>query len=111
MPNQNNRACVIQPQFVLYLNNCFRRGWAESTFAFIQLFEKAAQSSNSIFGQPARDLGEQLREAEVLVGAGQDGACSKAPADRHPSEDLVPKQKVKYLAVMKIHQQIYLKTC
>ena len=74
MPNQNNRACVIRPQFVLYLNNCFRRGWAESTFTFIELFEKATQGTNSILGQPARDLGDQLREAEVPVGAGQDGA-------------------------------------
>ena len=94
MPNQNNRACVIQPQFVLYLNNCFRRGWAESALAFIQLFKKAAKSSNSVFGQPARDTGEQLREAEVLIRAGQDGAGREARPDGHPGEDLVSEQKV-----------------
>ena len=105
MPNQNNRACVIRPQFgaplaivvfirVIYLNNCFRRGWTESTFAFVELFEKAAEGEDRLHGQPAPNTGEQFRKAKVPFSAGQDGVGGQTEPFRHPSEDLVPEQKV-----------------
>lgn len=56
--------------------------------------QEAEEGAHGFHGSSASDPREEFRAAEISERAGQDGARGQAATDRHPSEDVVPEQKV-----------------
>lgn len=56
--------------------------------------QEAEEGAHGFHGSSASDPREEFRAAEISERAGQDGARGQVATDRHPSEDVVPEQKV-----------------
>lgn len=76
---------------------CFRSEWRG--FPVLEKRcnqQKTKEGEDGFHGPSAADPGEKLRKAEVSQCTGQDGTGRQAQSNRHPSQDVVPKQKVSH---------------
>lgn len=56
--------------------------------------QETAKGAHGFHGSSASNSGEEFRATKVSERARQDGTGGEVAVDRHPSEDVVPEQKV-----------------